>query len=189
MTWKFTFGLPETGCGAGSKIASTKAVRGWLPVVFAKLGINRVVDAPCGDFNWMARTDLSGVDYVGYDFDPVHVFAARQRDSVPSSFRPKSKQIECLDILNKPLGKSDAIICRDFLQHLPNVDATRMIDRIQDSGAKYLLATSHTNLKNTNIARPGDFRPLNLTLHPFNLPWPLECVDDSGRLFGLWKLR
>ena len=70
---RFTGGGPETTCGAGSTVRYTATIRAWLPIVFRELRINSVLDAPCGDFNWMAHTDLRGLIYVGIDFDEEHI--------------------------------------------------------------------------------------------------------------------
>jgi hypothetical protein len=48
---KFSGGLPETRCGAGSKMENTAQARAILPQVIAELKIKSLLDAPCGDFN------------------------------------------------------------------------------------------------------------------------------------------
>ena len=187
----FTAGLPETGCGAGSTVAYTESIRAWLPALLRDLGVKTLLDAPCGDFNWMARTDLSGIDYVGCDYDPEHVQVAVARDSEPVKYRPRSKTVMVLDVVNDRLPYyADLMLCRDFLQHLPNGMVTKALSNFVSSGIPWLLATSHTNTSNVDILKPGMFRPLNLCAHPFWLPPPQRWAEDGdGRILGLWPAR
>lgn len=184
----FTAGLPETGCGAGSTVAYTESIREWLPALLRELKVKTLLDAPCGDFNWMARTDLSGIDYVGCDYDPAHVQVAVARDSEPVVYRPRSKTVMVLDVCRDRLPYyADLMLCRDFLQHLPNAMVIETLKNFVTSGIPWLLATSHDNAKNADIAKVGMFRALNLTAAPFNLPKPHNSVNDgAGRILGLW---
>lgn len=185
----FGSGRPETSCGAGSTLANTISIRTFLPHIFKDLQIGSVLDAPCGDFNWMAHTDLSGIDYCGVDYDPEHLSVAGERSSVPISYAPKSKRLIELDIVNDPLPPCDLVLCREFLQHLPNEQVHNVIRNIRASGAKWLLATSHDNAVNTDIHSAGMFRPLNLRLAPFDLLDARSSIEDepgSGRVLGLW---
>lgn len=185
----FSAGRPETMCGAGSTLAKTISVRAWLPEILRRLGVRVLMDMPCGDFNWMSRTDLSSVSYIGCDYDREHCEAARARMSDPPSFAPISRMFIERDAVTGPLPPGDMMLCREFLQHLPNVSVRSVIKNFLASGIPWLLATSHDNELNKDIARAGDFRPLNLTAAPFNLPRPSKWIDDepgSGRILGLW---
>lgn len=185
----FTGGLPETACGAGSRLASTMSVRGWLPGVLRSLAVRVLLDAPCGDCNWMARVDLAGIDYIGCDYDGEHLRMAWSRPSRPSGFAPRSKVYFERDIVSGALPNADVMLCRDFLQHLPNALVARVLRNFLDAQIPWLLATSHDNASNEEIATAGMFRPLNLTRAPFGLPPPRRHVEDepgSGRILGLW---
>ena len=64
-------------------------------------------------------------------------------------------------------------------------------DQVKASGARYLLATSYVSEQNRNIST-GDWRPLDLTKAPFDLPNPLMHIDERGdgsKLLGVWKIR
>lgn len=184
----FTAGLPETGCGAGSMLANTHQVRGMLPVIMRGLGVGTLLDAPCGDFNWMAHTDLSSVDYIGCDYDTEHVRSAIIRGSQPIYYQPRSKRVLTLDICLDRLPTADMMLCRDFLQHLPTETVCGVLKNFLASGITWLLATSHSNLENGEIAKAGMFRLLNLTAPPFGLPVPENFIaDGDGRIIGLWN--
>src|SRR3954451_1153147 len=56
------WGSAESGSGQGSELAATENMRAYLPELFQRLQVSKFLDAPCGDWNWMRRVDLSGVD-------------------------------------------------------------------------------------------------------------------------------
>lgn len=183
----FTGGLPETGCGAGSTFDNTESVREWLPRLLSQLQVTRMLDAPCGDFNWMSRTDLYGIEYIGADYDEVHCAWTKARATSPSKFKPRSKTVVSMDICRDALPAADLMLCRDFLQHLPNADVFAALNNFLGSGIAWLLTTSHDNETNGDIPKCGMFRPLNLTAAPFNFPAPRRSISDGdGRMLGLW---
>ena len=57
----------ESISGPGSSLAQTAEIRRRLPVLFASLEIGSMLDAPCGDLNWMRHIDLRLEKYVGID--------------------------------------------------------------------------------------------------------------------------
>ena len=183
----FTGGLPETGCGAGSTLENTKGIREWLPKLFSQLRVMKLLDAPCGDFNWMSRTDLYGIEYIGVDYDATHCAWVRARESQPSKFKPYSKTSVTMDICREALPSADLMLCRDFLQHLPNLSVQDVLNNFKASNIPWLLTTSHDNSENVDITNAGMFRRLNLTVGPFSLPAPRKSIPDGdGRILGLW---
>ena len=60
----------ESRSGRGSTLARTAVIRDALPALLGELGARSMLDAACGDFNWMSRIDLGGVSYVGVDVVP-----------------------------------------------------------------------------------------------------------------------
>ena len=48
------WGDPESLSGPGSSEHYTKNLRNQLQKIFSNLKIKSVLDAPCGDFNWMS---------------------------------------------------------------------------------------------------------------------------------------
>ena len=43
------WGSDESGSGIGSELGATEALREYLPGLFKRLGVRKVLDAPCGD--------------------------------------------------------------------------------------------------------------------------------------------
>jgi SAM-dependent methyltransferase len=173
MNW--TGGWPETDCGAGSTLKATKGLRSELPELLKRLGVETLLDAPCGDCNWIRHVDLSGILYFGVDISPKLLGLARQR-------MPNVKEG---DIVKNAFPAFDAVLCRDFLQHLPTADALKVLANF--SKAKWLIATSHHADENKELET--DYRPLNLMKPPFNLPEPVEVIPDGNRILGVWSLQ
>lgn len=173
---KFTGGLPETACGAGSTLKNTLSIRQALPGLLKELGVRRLLDAPCGDCNWISQVDL-GVEYIGCDLNPEHL---KRAELVISA------ELICIDIVSGDLPSADLMLSRDFHQHLPNGMVVRAIDNFRRSGIPWLLATSHSNKVNEDISKVGGFRPINLTAAPFSFAQPAIQIPDAGRILGLW---
>jgi len=174
----------------GSTLKYTENLRRCLPPILCGLGIKRLLDAPCGDFNWMAQTDLSMLDYyVGIDADLRMIEVARHKQA-PNP--PRMFMFDCFDLLEGEQipAPFDAVICRDFLQHLPTKSAVRLLDRL--CKFDWLLLTSDGSAEvNSDIEEIGAFRPLNLLAAPFNFAAPDHSIEDapgSGRILGVWKI-
>lgn len=186
---KFTGGLPETHCGAGSTLKTTETLRAALPGLLRDCKIRTLLDAPCGDGNWIAETDLSGVHYHGVDLSADNLQRAHDRIARPG-FEPASQCFQLGDITRIDVAPSDAIMCRDFFQHLPTQTVLDLLRRIKISGIKWLLATSFDNEENTEIG-PEMFRPLNIRAAPFDFGQSEYEIPDppgSGRILGAWRL-
>src|ERR1019366_7473416 len=101
----------ESRSGPGSSVAETAALREKLPALFAELKIRSLLDASCGDFNWMSHTPLDLESYIGADV--VRRVVAVNNEKFASPVR----RFVHLDILRDELPAADAILCRDWLVH------------------------------------------------------------------------
>lgn len=179
---RFSGGLPETPCGYGSTMRATKGLRAGLVALLSRLGTKVLLDAPCGDLNWISTVDFGRIEYIGVDVSEENLEAARKR--------APDRDIRRVDIVAGSLPPADTVLCRDFLQHLPTTMAQQALANIAATGAKWLLATSHDVETNADIAEPGGFRPLNLRAAPFDLGSPEHVLEDGmGRIIGAWALR
>lgn len=125
----WTGGLPETVCGAGSKLRNTADQREFLTHVIKRYNIGSIADIGAGDLNWISKTDLCGATYRPYDL------------------YPRADSVMRLDITQETIPPVDLIICFWVLNHLPYDDCQKAIDNIKNSGSKYLMMTDRESYR------------------------------------------
>ena len=187
------FGGNESRSGIGSSIVQTKTIQREIPRLLEDLGVRSLLDAPCGDFNWMQHTLISLDQYCGADVVEELIAEDNRR------YSNSTRHFVCLDIIRDHLPRADLIFCRDCLVHLNFEQARQALRNFQRSGAKYLLITTFPGSKTNAELAPGEvWRPLNLERPPFSLPLPLQlineaCTENDGayadKSLGLWRLQ
>ncbi|MCA1636235.1 MAG: class I SAM-dependent methyltransferase [Acidobacteria bacterium] len=176
---------PESVSGRGSTLARTEAIRRELPAVLQSVGARSLLDAPCGDFNWMRHVDLRGVEYTGADVVPELV-ARNLR-----THGDRGRSFVVADVTRDRLPRADVILCRDCFIHLSFRDIHAALANFKRSGSRYLLATTHVSVSENEDTRTGGWRSVNLQSPPFNFPQPRQLiVEDAelGKCLGLWSL-
>lgn len=169
------WGSDESKSGPGSQIGSTEKIRKSLPKLFKKYGIKSVLDAPCGDYNWMKSVDKTGIKYIGGDIVDKIIRTNNK------NYKDENTSFRVMDITSNKIPQVDLIICRDCLQHLSHKNVKKALKNFKDSGSKYLLVTNYPwTLDNYDI-KNGDFNPLNLLEKPFELPAPIEKIKELNR--------
>jgi len=179
FTWIYRnnyWGADESPSGTGSTLKYTENLRKELPKLIADFKIKSILDAPCGDFNWMKiLLPKLNVTYIGADIVQDLV------DSHNSNYKNKTTKFLKLNLITDSFPHADILICRDCLFHLSYEDIQSVLKNFIDSKISYLLTTTHinnSNFKNENI-QTGDYRNIDLFLHPFNFPSnPLARIDD-----------
>jgi hypothetical protein len=106
------WGYQETVSGGSSTLHYTEQLRQTLPALIAELRIGTLLDAPCGDFNWMSDVELPVKHYIGCDIVPLIVQNARIRHGRPG------REFRTLDLCHDPLPDADLLLCRDCFIHL-----------------------------------------------------------------------
>jgi SAM-dependent methyltransferase len=155
----------ESGSGSGSELENTKSIRSELPLLVRKFGIKSIVDAPCGDLNWM-RLVLSEVDvsYIGLDIVDK-VIEGNKKNILGENIK-----FSVADICDDKIPDCDLLMVRDCLFHLSYDDIEKFLNNISGCQYRYLLTSNHTELgdsfKNQNIVT-GDFRLIDLFSQPF----------------------
>ena len=184
---KNIWGNTESVSGYGSTINYTENLRNGLEKVIIDFEIKSIIDAPCGDFNWMNSVNLENVNYWGFDI--VKNLILRNKEL----YERENVKFSVLDIITDNIPKADLWICRDVLFHFSNDDIDLVIKNFQKSEVKYILTTTYREtILNENI-KTGEFRELNLEIEPFCFPKPILIIDDSnngevsGRVMGLWS--
>lgn len=177
--------------GAGSDLLQTRAIRKRLPQLVEELGIASLLDVPCGDLYWMSTVQLPVQCYVGVDIVEQLITLNRQK------FGNEQRSFLVGDVRSDPLPRSDMVFCRDCFVHFSHADIERALSNIGATGARFLLTTTFTGRQANSDIRTGLWRPINLEKPPFNLPPPLqiineECTEGAGaygdKSLGLWHL-
>ena len=181
----------ESVSGPGSCLAQTAEIRQRLPFLIAGLNIRSMLDAPCGDFNWLKHVRLDLEEYIGGDIVPKLV-EQNQRH-----FGNTQRRFLHLDITSDYLPQVDLILCRDCLVHFPFSEITATLKNFKRSQSRYLLTTTFTGPRPNMDIPMGEWRTLNLQMAPFNLLPPLrlineKCTENNGtyadKCLGLWRL-
>lgn len=184
------WGSAESRSGPGSTRARGADIGDSLEALFLRFSISTLLDAPCGDFNWMRDVTRSLRSYVGVDIvdEVIAQNVARYGDT--------KHQFLCRDITRDSLPSADAILCRDALVHFSYRDACAAIANFKSTGARYLIATTFENTVRNQDIRTGGWRTLSLHAEPFNFPAPLAEIHDvpkqnashPDKRLCLWRL-
>lgn len=190
------WGSDESKSGEGSTLRQTVYLQFELPLLFKRLGINSLLDIPCGDFNWMQRVldrHQEPINYHGADLVQELVdanIAAYSKDNVSFS---------CLDAAADSLPRADLVFIRDLLVHLPDEMIFKVFKNVKDSGSKYVAMTHFAwyHMPNDSIQKifRGNWRRLNMCMEPYNLPAPIDLIfegstEDLGKdkCIGVWRV-
>lgn len=177
----------ETRSGSGSTLAQTVAVRRELSKLFGELGVRTLVDAGCGELNWMGKISESLDLYLGFDVVDDLVADLRKRFD-----ERKTHFFASADVTHHVLPRADAILCRDVLTHLPHAMVKEALENFRKSGARYLIATTFPRGRNEPI-RIGAWQAMDLCAEPFSLPPPkiliAEELKNSVKSLGVWPLQ
>jgi hypothetical protein len=174
----FGFGSTESRSGPGSTLEETRLLRDRIKDLIKVYDIKSVVDAPCGDFNWMKEIVFSFERYMGGDIVEACIKENNERYS-----NSRIKFIT-LDLLKDEIPEGDLLIVRDIIGHFPIEDGKKIVDNILKSNCKYLLSTTWAKKIENNWSKcnPNDvhrenegaeygrFYPVNLMAEPFNFP-------------------
>jgi SAM-dependent methyltransferase len=178
----------ESVSGPGSDLRQTQAIRARLPQLLQSLNVRSLLDVPCGDFHWMRLVETDA-DYVGADI-VAELIERNQR-----AYGSERRRFICIDLCRDALPRADLVLCRDCLVHLPNRDVARALANIRQSGATYLLTTTFVERAGNPDIATGKWRPLNLQRPPFDLPAPLDLIDEChpsaeyrDKRLALWRL-
>lgn len=189
---KNLFGGAESMSGTGSSLEQTEKIRRELPRLLDRLGIKNILDAPCGDCNWIAELDWTGINYTGIDIVSKLIEANRTR----LAGRPLT--FMTADLCEDTLPRTDLILCRDCWVHLDYMRIRSCLVNFRKSGTRYLLTTTFTRRPKNRDLGGIIWRPLNLQAAPFYFPEPLEllvegCTEEHERYadksLALWNLQ
>src|SRR5690606_31544178 len=144
------------------ELRATETIRARLSDLLAQLGARSLLDAPCGDWNWMRHVDLPVERYYGVDI-VRHVIATNLE-----RYSDDRHSFLVADLTADPLPRAEVILCRDCLVHVSFQDAARIVDNFRSTGAEYLLLNTYPQVeRNRNQFTGTNWRRLNLRPPPF----------------------
>lgn len=150
------WGDGESVSGPGSTRARGADLRAELLALLRELGARKLLDAPCGDFNWIEEVADSVPEYVGVDVVPELIEANLRRHLTAR------RSFLCADLTRDPLPPADVILCRDCLVHFSHRDAWSALENFRRSGSRYLLTTTFLDRAENARIRTGEWYPINL---------------------------
>lgn len=154
----------ESGSGTGSELRATVDIRERLSELLTRLGATSVLDAPCGDLNWMRHIELPVEEYYGVDIVPS-VIEKNQRE-----YGDEQRQFDVADLTRDKLPRADLILCRDCLVHVSFQDAAAILENFRATGATWLLINTYPDVeRNRNQFTGRNWRRLNMLL-PLQFP-------------------
>jgi glycosyltransferase involved in cell wall biosynthesis len=179
----------ESDSGPGSQPAFTRQLQAQLPLLVRRLGVRRLLDVGCGDFNWMREIELELDMYIGVDVVFDVILTNRIRYAHPR------RRFLMRDLMRDPLPGADLVLCRDVLIHFPNELLIDAMHALFATGARYMLATTFLEREENVDIELGEWRPTNLQLPPLSLPHPAALILETPSVPGyedkrlaLWNL-
>lgn len=157
----------ETRSGPGSTHGATLRLQRILPELMAGLGAYSILDASCGEGNWMP--DLPG--YVGVDISASAITIARAK-------HPDRRYL-IRDICVDELPTVDVVFCRDALQHLSLAEGLVALRNFRLTRATWLICSTHEGGLNVDISTGGYYEP-DMQAPPFSLGTPWMMVEDGS---------
>lgn len=181
--------------GQGSTEVSTRVLRYQLEQFLRDENIQTFFDAPCGDFGWMPLVQFpSGCGYIGgdiVDFIVESLSANMGYEPGDRARTPLFRRFICCDLRESKLPKADAWLCKDCIQHLSIADIKSVLRNFASSEIRTALISNHEGVFENRDIPTGDFRHVDLTKPPFNLPAPRlilsdKPVDGEPRYIAVW---
>jgi hypothetical protein len=181
------WGSGESRSGRSALWRKTESLRHALQHLMQQLAIRTLLDAGCGDGNWLGWLEDSLCDlYLGVDVVPELI----HNNHLLFAHRPLH-YFKVGDLCRDPLPRLDAVLCRQVMPWLALAQAREVLIQCKKSESRYLLATTSPGADNRE-SLTGQWRPLDLTRPPFSLPAPLHLLPDEaageGCFLAVWRL-
>jgi len=135
------WGDGESASGPGSSVARVGFFKAELESLLKEIQAKTLLDAGCGDFNWMKELNINLTRYIGIDVVPDLI--AKNQQAYGSDIRT----FVCLDMTRDKLPQANVVFCRDCLVHFSWEDIFAALENFKQSGSIYLLTTTFTRVQ------------------------------------------
>lgn len=157
-------GWDGLGSGRGSTTEASRDYAWLLHKIISYTGtIKTILDIGCGDWQIMRGVDLGSTSYLGIDV-AKSIIETNDRE-----FSRTNVQFKVMNPVVHEIPDADLIILKDVLQHLTNGHIKVILDKLTKKKAWVLITNDYTGEPPQDI-KIGDWRPVNVLLHPFNFP-------------------
>jgi len=184
-----SWGASESRSGVGATVHRTMLIRPFIRSLIKDLNIQTILDAPCGDFNWMKEVNLTGVSYIGMDIVDELI------EKNITHYATTNRQFLAGDIIRQPLPRVDLILCRDCTQHLTNMELRALMNNFKKTGSRYLLTSNYPHIEENkdleNMYSVSRITYRNLQKPPFNFPEPIVLFPEGfeNKTLCLWEIK
>jgi len=171
------------GSGSGSTVENTNQYRWFVQNFIRSNKIRSIVDIGCGDWQFSKLIDWSGINYIGLDVSDVVLENTRIFARPGISFQEANA-------LKDPLPQADLAILKDVIQHWTNAEILEFWPKLQNFKMALItngLYPGNPQITNMDI-QAGQWRPVDLTIEPFNLKGNYVHWFDGGepKTIFLW---
>jgi hypothetical protein len=153
------------GSGPGSLESINKPYIEFLESFIQNNKVDKIIDIGCGDFQFMRRVDMGQASYLGFDVATSIVKVNQTKFG-----NDRLKFCEMPDDFSQ-IPDCDIFILKDIMIHLDNKYCQKLINCIKSKSKYAIFVNNCTNIiedYNKDI-NSGDFRPVDVSLAPFNL--------------------
>jgi hypothetical protein len=181
------WGSRESASGGGSTLTSTEVFRDELERLIDDMNVKVLLDAPCGDFNWMQHVRTPpGMKYIGADI--VRDLIAK----LNLKYGNDQRQFISLNLIDDAHPKSDLWLCRDALSHFSLADIFKTLENFLASKTEHCLISNFVQVQENTDIKTGFHRAINLLKAPFHFPPPDIFLQDRPEsepehIAGLWR--
>jgi hypothetical protein len=191
------WGEETSSSGPGSNLEQTEIIRPALIQLINKYNIKTIIDAPCGDLNWMIEvlknTENDIDSYTGIDIVEDLIVKNRER------YGSEKVNFLNIDLIKDAVMKVDLILTRDCFLHLSFFNTYKILKNYKKSKSTFILISTYDNHDRKNKNTTGFYvggRALNMQNFPFSLPDPIMLINEgctegggaySDKSLALWK--
>ena len=161
----------NSGPGSDPQVSADWLV--FLQKFIAENNIKSILDLGSGDGRLVSKLNLENMSYVGIEASnaAVALFYKNNKD--------KNYRIINSSIIDEEYPQSDLIIIKDVLQHNPNSDVNKILNKIKESCNHALICEDFSGTTNSDI-NPGEYRPISLELIKLSLNASLLFKYDAA---------
>lgn len=168
----------ESLSGDGSRLQNTELIRSAITNILREFKIHKMLDASCGDWNWMKEIASFLPQYTGLDIASYVIERNKKYECENIKFINEAS----LSFLKKAGDKEyDLILIRHTLEHLPTSYNIQLLNEVKRT-TKYALITStaHETDQTNKTEVFGGYAPINLLKSPYYhlLDSPKREIDD-----------